>query len=196
MPRPSIHSPRKLPKVVAIRLAKLAKVPINEQDGFCDRISEIVLRLSERYRRAASQDLVRAARAAQTLQQTFFRLNKQDRNWVENILQSQMQFTAGKIQHLESTILNVAMVFSAAIGRPSPLPRHLERILLKRAQPRVKDQMLRELVFGLLSAADEARGKLARALDRLREYLPGLVSDPLHGTPIQRLKTEFFQLKR
>jgi hypothetical protein len=211
MPKAPIHPLPKLPRVLAERLAKLAKVPTNERDEFCELISDSVLRLWKRDRRATSskpdQDLVQAAKAARTLQQTFFRLNKQDREWVENIMHLEMQFMLGEIHHLDSTILNLAMIFSAAIGRPSPLPRHLERILLKRVPPKIKDQMFRELVFGLLSAAAETRGQfrfdknyergtLARALDLLRGHLPkGLVPEPLPVVTIQRLKTDFFRLR-
>jgi hypothetical protein len=162
MPKAPIHPLPKLPRVLAERLAKLAKVPANDRDEFCELISDSALRLWKRDRRATSskpdQALIQAAMAARTLQQQFFNMNKQDRDWVENIIHSQMQFSAGEIHHLEPTILNVAMVFSAAIGRPLPLPRHLERILLKRVPPKIKDQMFRELVFGLLSAAAETRG--------------------------------------
>jgi hypothetical protein len=212
MPKAPIHPLPKLPGVLAERLAKLAKVPTNERDEFCRSVSDSVLRLWKRDRRAVSskpgQALIQAAKAARTLQQTFFRLNKQDRDWVENIMHLEMQFMAGEIHHLESTIVNLAMVFSAAIGRPSPLPRHLERILPRGVPPKIKDQMFRELVFGLLGAAEETRGHfsfdknpvsgtLARALDLLRDHLPkGLVPDPLHGATIQRLKTDFFRLTR
>ena len=155
LPKPPPQLPPKLPSVLAERLAKLAKVPTNGRDEFCKRISETVLSLWKRDRRAVSSNpgraLIQAAKAARTLQQNFFYMNKQDRDWVENIKRSQMQFVAGEIQHLESTILNVAMVFRAAIGRPSPLPRHLEKLLPKRVPPKIKDQILRELVFGLLA---------------------------------------------
>jgi hypothetical protein len=158
--------------------------------------------------------LIQAAKAAQTLQQKFFQMSEQDRDWVENIKSSEMQlqFMNGEIHHLDMTLVNVAMVFSSAIGRPYPLPRHLERrqerMLRGRASPKVKDQSLRELVFGLLGAAEETRGHfsfdknpvggtLARALDDLRNHLPnGLVPNPLPGATIQRLKTEFFRLRR
>jgi hypothetical protein len=214
LPKSPPQLPPKLPSVLAKRLAKLAKVPTNERDEFCKRISETVLSLWKRDRRAVSSKpgraLIQAANAARTLQQNFFYMNEQDRGWVENIMRSQVQFVAGGIQHLESTILNVAMVFSAAIGGRSPLPRHtekyLERLLPKRVPPKIKDQMFRELVFSLLCAAEETgghfsfeknsvSGTLARALDLLRDHLPiGLVPDPLRGTTIQRLKTDFHQL--
>ena len=210
MPKPPPRLPPKLPGVVAKRLAKLAKVPTDEQDEFCKRISETVLSLWKRDRRAESskpdQALIRTAKAARTLQQNFFYMNEQDRDWVENIVRSQKQFMAGEIQDLKSTILNVAMVFSAATGRPSPLPRHLW--LPERVPPKIKDQIFRELVFGLLGAAKDTgghfsfdknpvSGTLAKALNDLRRHLPiGLVPDPLPRTIIQKLKTDFGQLSR
>jgi hypothetical protein len=66
---------------------------------------------------------------------------------------------------------------------------------------------LRELVFGLLAATENAGGKLtftkdsvtgtlAEALNNLREHLPtGLVQDPLPRVVIQRLKADFFRLR-
>jgi hypothetical protein len=211
----AVHPPRKLPRVLAERLAKLAKVPTNERDEFCRSVSDSVLRLWGRYRPATSskqgQALIHAAKAARTLQQKFFHMSKQDREWVENIKRSEMQFTAGEIHHLETTIVNVARVFTASIGRPSPVPRHVEKMLermLGGPPPKVKDQMLRELVFGLLAAATDTGGKLsfnknsetgtlAKALDLLRDHLPrGLVPEPLSGSNIQRLITDFLRLRR
>jgi hypothetical protein len=69
----------------------------------------------------------------------------------------------------------------------------------------IKDQMFRELVFSLLSAATWSRGKftldkncqsgtLLKALTILRPELPkGLVPKALPVGTIQRLKTEFFR---
>ena len=74
--------------------------------------------------------------------------------------------------------------------------------------PKIRDQRLRELVSGLLSAARDANGKLtfdknkesatlAVALRLLRDHLPeGLVPDPLPSSTIQRVKTAFFRLRR
>lgn len=88
MPNPPIHPLPKLPGIITQRLAKLAKVPAYEQHEFCERISDRLLRLWKRDRRAMSGKpryaLIEAANAARTLQKTFYRLNKQDRDWVEN----------------------------------------------------------------------------------------------------------------
>jgi hypothetical protein len=203
--KPPIHAPP-VPKDVMLRLAKLAGVPTNDREAFCEHASNGFLRLWKRDRRAVSSNpgpaLIKAAKAARTLQEAFYRLKKHDREWVDNILSSEMQFELGEIHHLESTILNLAMVFSAAIGRPTSLPPHLGRSL------GIKDQMLRDLVFSLLSAATESHGKftldknsqsgtLLKALDILRPHLPkGLVPKALPVGTVQKLKTDFFRLAR
>jgi hypothetical protein len=121
---------------------------------------------------------------------------------MNNIMSSQWQFENGKINDLGTTIINIALLFSTAIGRPSPLPfrRGGNRAL------NVKDQMLRELIFSLLSAAafthgeftmDKNRqtGTLLPALDLLRTHLPkGLVPNALPVGTIQKLKSDFFRL--
>jgi hypothetical protein len=200
--KPPTHSPA-VPRKVVLRLADLAGVPTNDREAFCERVSDRLLRLWKRDRRAVSSkpgpDLVKAAKAARTLQEAFYRLNKHDREWVDNMLSSQMQFERGEIHHLETTILNLAMVFSVATGRPPPLPPHLGRPL------GIKDQMFRELVFSLLSAAVDSHGKftldknsqsgtLLKALNILRPHLPkGLVPAALPVGTIQKLKTDFFR---
>jgi hypothetical protein len=72
----------------------------------------------------------------------------------------------------------------------------------------IKDQSLREIVFGLLSAADEARGEftlnpkresgtLLDALNVLRPHLPkGLVPNALPIGTIKKLKADFFRPRR
>ena len=203
----TVHPARKLPSVLTERLATLAKVPPDERDEFCKRISETVQKVWKRDRRSTGEKpgtaLIYAADAARTLQKTFFRTKKIDREWVETIKASQMQFVAGKIHDVEATITNLSMLLNTAVGRPSLLPPHLAKGSLK-----IQDQMLRELVFGLLAATDNAgrkltfnknseTGTLAKALDLLRDHLPkGLVLEPLPGPTIQRLKTDFFRLRR
>jgi hypothetical protein len=207
MPKPQTLPPPAVLRALALRLAKLAQVSQNYQNDFCERISRTLLTIFQWDRRSTGAKpgykLVEAADAARILQKTFFRLKEQDRDWVEGIKQSQMQFTAGKIDDLETTILNLSMLLNQAVGRPSPVPRRLETVSRS-----VKDQILRELVFGLLGAAtDEGgiftydknseTGTLANALDLLRGHLPdGLVPEPLRASTIQRLKTEFYRLRR
>jgi hypothetical protein len=146
--------------------------------------------------------LVDAADAARTLQKEFSRINKDDRDWIENIKQSELQFLAGEIHDVETTILNLSILLNAAAGRRSRLPPWLEENALK-----VRDQLFRDLVFGLLGAAEDNGGELtfnknsetgtlAEALDLLRGHVPpGLVPEPLPVATIQRLKTDSRRLR-
>jgi hypothetical protein len=204
--KPPIHTPPLLPKNIALRLADLAGVHPDNRESFCERLSHSLLKLWKRDRRAVSSKpsaaLYKAAKAAQTLKGALYSLKRQDREWVDNIMSSQTLFLAGKIHHLESTIVNLAIVFSHAIGRPSSPPPYFPRPL------QIKDQMFRELVFDLLSAARAAggklpfdknyqRGALVDALNILRPHLPkGLVPNVLPFSTIQKLKTEFFRTRR
>jgi hypothetical protein len=199
--------PGVLPSNVARRLATLARVPATEQEPFQEQFSGSFALALQRARTVSSEPgsaLVKAARAATTLQQEFHRLSQQDRERVENIKSSSM---AREIS-LEPTITKLAVVFNHAIGRPSEwlaLPRVFRR---RQVRFTVKNQMLRELVFSLLRAAhdhcgeftlDKNResGTLVKALDILRPHLPkGLVPNPLPVGTIQRLIKEFSRLER
>jgi len=190
-----------------MRLAKIAKVPAECRREFCDHISKTVQNARQRDRRSTGQKpgrrLVYAADAARTLQKEFLRIKEDDRDWTETIRQSQMQFVDGEIKNIGGAITNLSMILNAAVGRRSPLPSWLERKSLK-----IRDQMLRELVFGLLAAAERTGGELtfnknsetgtlAEALDLLRKHLPnGLVPDPFPASVIQRLKTDFLKTDR
>ncbi len=214
MPKPTMQTPPELPRNVALRLARLAHVPHHERESFCEHVSRNLLGLWKRDRRAVSSKpglaLVRAAKAAQALQKAVYSLSQQDRAWVDNIMSSGMlQFERGKIHDLKMTIVNLAMVFSSAIGRPSPRPPMPWLPPRLRASAMIKDQRFRELVFDLLSAADEARGAftlnknrqtgtLLDALNILRDgdHLPkGLVPNALPIGTIQKLKANFFRLR-
>lgn len=195
-------------RVLASRIAKDAKVPADYHPDFVEHIVRTVVRLRERDRRATSAQpgghLLEAANAARILHEKISTMNKNDREWVEHIKHSEMQFEAEDIKNLDIAILNIAAVLHSAIGKPflvgsQPPEWHLEL-------HKVEDQMLRELVFGLLRAAAEtggrftfnknsATGTLADAIDRLRPYLPkGLVPAPIPATTIQRLKIDFSRL--
>jgi hypothetical protein len=196
-------------------IAKLAKVPVHYQHEFSERIIEIVMALRKRHRSPEWGKpgglLTEAADAARRLQDTFYRMNKRDRAWVEHVKQSAQPLFAHPINDLGTTIYQIVKLLDAALGRTSPLPRHIAKMsakLLGGKLPKIRDQMLRELVFGLLSTATSTGGKLsfdmnkesgtlAVALGILRDHLPeGLVPEPLPSRTIQRLKTEFFRLRR
>jgi hypothetical protein len=147
--------------------------------------------------------LIEAAQAARVLDKKFAGMNEHDRKWVDELKRTQgVVFAAGEINDLEATITNIAILLHDALGKSYPIPKHLEAV-----RDSVKDQRLRELIFGLLSAASETGGRftfnknsvsgsLAIALTQLRPHLPaGLVPDPLRATTIQRLKADFERLR-
>jgi hypothetical protein len=208
-------------EVLAARLAKIAKVPANYQHDFSEHILRTVLGVRERDRRSTGVRpgglLPKAADAARTLQDAFCQMNRHDREWVEHIKKTQVKFIRGEVDDLETAIVNIASVLHAALGKRSTVlkppkrdPRYALYQQLGMLAPRVKNQPLRELVFGLLHAAQDTGGRfdfnknsesgaLAEALRLLRDgnYLPsGLVPSPLPATTIQRLKNEFVRLSR
>jgi hypothetical protein len=205
--KPPTPTPRVLPSNVILRLATLAGVPTTEQELFHEQFSFSLAKIWQRASRALSSKpgpaLVRAARAATTLQKEFYRLSQQDREWLENIRSTSL---VRRIP-VEKAIVELELVFNHAIGRPSRR-RELPRKWRLRVQFKVKDQMLRELVFSLLRATrdnygeftlDKNRqsGTLLKALDILRPHLPkGLVPNALPVGTIQKLKTEFSRSER
>jgi hypothetical protein len=191
-------------EILAQRLATTAKVPADQQE-FRDRIIELVLDLRTRPSsgRKPGGRLIAAAEAARVLDKKFTGMNEHDRKWVDELKRTQgVVFAAGEINDLAATITNIAILLHDALGKSYPIPKHLEVV-----RDRVKDQRLRELIFGLWSAASETGGRftfnknsvsgsLAIALTQLRPHLPaGLVPDPLPAPTIQRLKAEFERLR-
>ena len=190
-------------------------MPTHYQHEFSERIVEIVIGLRKRHRSPEWGKpgglLTEAADAARRLQDTFYRMNKRDRAWVEHVKQSEQLLFMDQITDLGSTISQIVVLLDAALGRASPVPRHIAKMsaaLLGGKLPKIRDQMLRELVIGLLSAAtntngiltfdkNEESGDLTKALRLLRDHLPeGLVPDPLPSSTIQRVKTAFFRHRR
>src|SRR5262245_43543352 len=113
-------------RVLAARLAKIAKVPTNYQHEFCERIVETVLSVRARDRRStgeiAGPVLRKAADAARRLQDAYSHMNELNRHWIEHIKRTQMQFMAGEIQHVEATITNLVGLFHTAAGEATPIP--------------------------------------------------------------------------
>ena len=111
--------------LVAQRIAKLAKVPKHYHHEFSERIVETVMHF-RKWDRHSGGLLIEAADAARRLQDTFFRMNQSDRDWVEQVKPSQLQFLAGEINDLGSTINNIVLLLDGALGRPSraPPPAH------------------------------------------------------------------------
>jgi hypothetical protein len=184
-------------EILAQRLVTSADVPAENQQECRDRIIELVLDLRTRPSsgRNPGGRLIAAAEAARVLDKKFSGMNEQDRKWVDELKRTQgVVFAAGEINDLAATITNIAILLHDALGKSYPIPKHLEVV-----RDRVKDQRLRELIFGLWSAAfnkNSVSGSLAIALTQLRPHLPaGLVPDPLPATTIQRLKAEFERLR-
>jgi hypothetical protein len=222
MPNPKRYPPLAQLKLVAERLAAKV-VPVTHVPGkplartddqplFVESVVELVLRLRERDRRATGTKpgglLDEAAKAARRLDHAYTHMNQRDREWVEHIKQLDSHLWAHEIHDMQTTISHLSILFHFALGKTYPLPKRAWHGRLGMGGAKVRDQLLRELVFGLLRTAKETRGKftfnvnsaggtLADALDRLRPHLPnGLVPQPLHARTIQRLKNEFSRLSR
>jgi hypothetical protein len=196
------------------KIAKLAKVPTGYRHEFSERIVEIVMSLRESHRGPEWGKpgglLTEAADAARRLHDAVYRMNRRDRDWVEHVKQSQLQFVAWDINDLGWTLSQIVLLLDAALERPAPVPPHIAEMSAKLLGqlPQIRDQKLLQLVSGLLSAASDANGKLtfnmndesgtlAVALRLLRDHLPeGLVADPLPSRTIQRVKTAFFRARR
>jgi hypothetical protein len=209
VPEPPKPTPRVLPSNVVWRLASLADVPVDKRKLFYEYLSESFGQTWQRDRRAVSSKpgpaLVRAAKAATTLQKEFYRLSQQDREWVENFWSSSI---FSNKTSLGLTITELAIEFNHAIGRPSQNLAVPRRFRQRQVRFTVKNQMLREVVFSLLGAARDHYGEftldknyqsgtLLKALNILRPHLPkGLVPNALPVGTIQKLKTEFSRLER
>ena len=132
----SVYPPDRQLKVAAAHLARIAKAgdkeihPANkrhEQDVFRDRVIGLVLSLRERDRHSTGTKpgglLPQAADAARRLDDAYARMNKQDRDWVERIKPSQIQFLPGEIKDIQSTISNLSMLLHSALNKTYPMPK-------------------------------------------------------------------------
>jgi hypothetical protein len=197
-------------QILAQRLARSADVPAANQQECRDRIVKLILGLRKRTRpsTAKSQGLIEVAKIARELDEKFARLDEHLRKWVDEFKSTQgVVFAAGPIEKVEPTITNIAMLFHDMLGKSYPV-RHLVPRHLDVGHFTVKDQKLRELVFGLLSAASDTGGEftfdknsfsgsLATALTRLQRHLPpDLVVNSSRASIIGRLKAEFERLRK
>jgi hypothetical protein len=214
MSQPTIRPSTKLPKNVAIKIATRFRVPKTDRELFCKYLSDRVERIWKRDWRATfskpSSSLRRAADATRTLQRALDSLPKKDREWV-NSMCARSQLWGEGLPALDTTVMNLALVFNHAVGRPSPMPRQ-SMVLNEKLGVRtlsVKNQMFKEVVIVLMSAAVEnhgkytldsntGRGTLIDALNMIGPYLPpGLVPAP-HKLPagtIQKIKRHFEQTR-
>ena len=118
MIRPQNHELPVLPGPVALQLANLAEVPKNYREEFCQDISDHTLTIWKTNRHALLDKLalIETAKAARSLNQKFLRMNKQDREWINNHMEHfQLPLVGGEIQNLEHTVQNIAVVLAASI---------------------------------------------------------------------------------
>jgi hypothetical protein len=98
--------------LVVEKIAKLAKVPKHYRHEFCERIVKIVMNLRKPHRSPEHGKpgglLTEAADAARRLQDTFSRMNKRDRAWVEHVKQSEQLLVVDQITNLGSTISQIS----------------------------------------------------------------------------------------
>ena len=188
---------RILPSQVLLRhgaeqIAKLAGLPVHEYEPFCDSVCESVQEVWKRDRRAESSEpgdaLKKAARAARTLNEAFGSLNKEDRKWVEKLLNQEPPWFQERLlgrepilhslvppfqdrfRELSATLWLLACLFSNAAGKSAPLMAGTTRLPYKvgKRKGTVKDKTLHDLVFGLFSYAAGAGGALS--LDKNRNF--------------------------
>jgi hypothetical protein len=77
-----------LPRLVALKLARLARVPKDYREEFCQDISDRMLNFWKTSRQALldKSALIETAKAANSLYQKLLRMNKQTANGSTNIL--------------------------------------------------------------------------------------------------------------
>jgi hypothetical protein len=202
---------KKLPRLredVALQVALVAGVPLEERDQFCELVQGTVQRVWELDRRATSskpgQALDEATQAARALHKAFCKLNKQDREWLERFL-APNSYYMGRLRDLPLTVYRLAHLFSTAIGKSPPEGPDQPISPKKRdwRQRTLKDVMFETFLSHLLVDAAETGGKLTftkdsgtgtlvAALDILRTHLPaGVVPERLPLGTIQKIKTNY-----
>lgn len=214
MSQPTIRTSTKFPKNVALKIAMRFRVPETDRELFCNYLTDHVEGIWKRDWRATfskpSPSLRRAADATRALQRAFDSLPKKDREWVD-CMRAGSQLWGEGLPALDAAVMNLALVFNHAVGRPSPMPRQSVKLNEKLGVRTlsVKNQMFKEAVMMLMRAAVEHRGKytldsntgrgtLIDALNMVGQYLPpGLVPAP-HELPagtIQKIKRHFEQMR-
>ena len=227
MSKPPTPTQRALLRDVAEQVADLARVPDGEREQFWDWISEIVAEVWSQGRRAAASKpgraLLKAAKAAQALNEAVCSLNKTDRNWVARVAANDLRLSQEQrlriakepfeIDELNQTVHLLECLFKTAIGKSPPFVAGAATLTTKRGPKKggVKDPTFHNFVWDLLTCTDEAGGQLSldknknqkegslvRALDILRPYLPsGVIPNRLspHRATLQRIKTEHSKVR-
>jgi hypothetical protein len=175
-PYPPTQTPPELPRDVAMQVAELARVSVQECEPFCDSVCDSVKMVWERDRRAVSSKppgraLVQAVNAARTLNEAVCNLNKEDREWVKRLLDRESWCQEVHLRNLPLTVWVIAFLLSNAIGKfMLPLPGAAGRPAKpRRRKGTVKDVTFQDFVRDLLIAAAEAGGKLT--LDKNKNRL-------------------------
>jgi hypothetical protein len=191
-----------------MKVARVADVPPEEHNQFCELVQGTVQRVWELDTRARSskpgQALDEAARAARALHKAYLKLNKEDREWVVGFL-TPNSYYGGELRELPLTIRRLAHLFSTAVGKSLP-----EAPALSTKKPdwrlrTVKDATFDTFLTHLFVDVAETGGKLTftkqggsgtliAALDILRPHLPeGVVPKRLPLGRIQKIKANYPQ---
>jgi hypothetical protein len=174
------HASSVLPKDVALQVAEVARVPLEERDQFCDLVYGTVQIAWDWYRGALStepgQALVDAANAARILHKQLGKLKEADRLWVERLViqtipdkdtrewlerlyrrRIDLPWYDGGLSGLQLTVYRLAHLFSIAVGK-SP-PKGPDKGSAERNRT-VKDVISQNFVRDLLIDADQTGGTL------------------------------------
>src|SRR5450759_1864833 len=104
-----------LPRDVALQVADLARVPAQEQEPFCDAVCDSVRMAWERVGGAVSKPgpaLIKAAKAARTLNEAFGSLNKTDRAWIDKLLAKGHPYAELPREFLPLTVWQITHLFN------------------------------------------------------------------------------------
>jgi hypothetical protein len=198
--------PPRLHEDVALEVARVADVPSEERNQFCELVQgtvQIVWELDTRARPSKqSQALHEAARAARALNKAYLKLNKEDRELLEGFM-APNSYYIGKLRELPLTVWRLAHLFSIAVGKSLPEAPALSTKKRDWRQRTVKNATFETFLThlfvdvaetgGILTFTKESgSGSLIEALDILRPHLPeGVVPKSLPLGTIQKVKTNF-----
>jgi hypothetical protein len=199
------HKPPPLPMKVRLRLARLARVPVQNREQFCDLIQlplRLVWKLDRRAQgTTAGAALTRAAAAARAFHESFAQLNEDDRKWVDGLVASSFEYQTA-LPALPRQIRELEHLFSIAVGK-APLMDAAWPAKDGKRKGDVKDLAFTEFIHYLVAIAEDwyggqltydknyETGTLIEAIDILRPYLPKrLAQTPLSSSTIRRIKSE------
>jgi hypothetical protein len=215
-----------LPRADALQIAALASVPDPDFERFYDYLCNSVQMVCDLDRRAVSSPepsraLIKAAEASRTLFEAVYRMNKDDREWVDNVAAkhpflSQNERLRGakgifEKDELAAIVWQISMLFDTAINKSSPPPPGTFAAAMLNGEKRTifRDSMFNTIVRAIFSATDEAggdlptfdknndKGELDDVLNILRKRLPkGVIPNVLPRSTIQKIKTQYLKDRR